>query len=505
MKNKKRTGSFYTPKIVAEFMVDYVFQKLKGNQRQNINILEPSVGNGIFVKSIFEHKYLSTNINKFLAIEKKKIELRKANLHAKTKNYKGINSDFLEFQNNNSELFDLVIGNPPYIKKVYLSDKQKNLCQNIHFSAKLSNSKTRNIWTAFLVRCIYFTNLDGILAFVLPSEFLQVNFAKELRTLILKEFERIEIFTFNELLFSDSKGQDTILLIAERKSANKGVFFCNINKLTDISKREFNLSENINIRESKWTHHHLSSDEVILLEKLKKQLKTINNYCSSKAGIVTAANDFFIVDIKTVQKYSLEKFTKKILQKGVFVNGSVVLTKNDFAELISMSKPTFLITLDKNSEIHLNSKINEYLQLGVDKNLKERYKITIREKWYEVPNIGSPPDGFFFKRCNVYPKLVKNDAKVLVTDSAYKISMNDNNKMEDLIFSFYNSLTLSFAELNGRYYGGGVLELTPNEFKNLPIPYLNINLKLFNTFVEEFKSKKSIKEICLRNDLILLK
>jgi adenine-specific DNA-methyltransferase len=63
------------------------------------------------------------------------------------------------------------------------------------------------------------------------------------------------------------------------------------------------------------------------------------------------------------------------------------------------------------------------------------------------------------------------------------------------IFSFYNSLTLVFAETNGRYYGGGVLELTPSEFKKLPIPYINISASKFEDFTNEFENKENIEEI----------
>jgi adenine-specific DNA-methyltransferase len=294
-------------------------------------------------------------------------------------------------------------------------------------------------------------------------------------------------------------------LIGERKAKNKGVYYCNIDKLSDLEKNKFTLSQNIKIRESKWTHHHLETDEIELLEKLKAKLKTINEYCSSKAGIVTAANDYFIVDVNIVEKYSLQRFVKPIIQKAVFVNGSVVLTDEEFQMLIDKSKPTYLIAIDKNFTIRKNSKLWNYIKIGEDRKIDKRFKTSIREKWYQVPNIGIPPEAFFFKRCNKYPKIIKNSAKVLATDSAYVITMNENYKIENLIYSFYNSLTLSFAELNGRYYGGGVLELTPNEFKQLPVPYLSIDKSKFNKFVNEFKVKNSIKDICKENDRVILK
>jgi adenine-specific DNA-methyltransferase len=83
--------------------------------------------------------------------------------------------------------------------------------------------------------------------------------------------------------------------------------------------------------------------------------------------------------------------------------------------------------------------------------------------------------------------------------------MKENFKIENFIFSFYNSLTLSFAELHGRYYGGGVLELTPNEFKNLPVPYVENSSFNFDSYINDFKNKSSIKDICKLNDKIILK
>ena len=503
MKSRKNSGSFYTPQTLADFLVDYLSDKLKS--KSSVSILEPSAGDGVFVKTVFKHQLLAEKIERFVAVEKNKRELNKIIKVIKGTSFAAINSDFLDFQLNNNQKFSLVLGNPPYIKTSLLNKRQVKKCKAIHHNANLSNNNPKNIWTAFLVRCIEFTNDNGVLAFVLPSELLQVKFAAELRELILKEFERVEIFTFNELLFKDCKGQDTILLIVERKAASKGVYYCNIDKLDDLSIKKFTLAQNVKIRESKWTHHHLETDEIELLEKIKQKIKTVNYYCNSRAGIVTAANDFFIVDTNTVNKYSLNNFVKPIIQRGIFVNGSVVLTVEEFQALVDKSKPAYLITLDKNSVIRKNAKLWSYLQIGKEKMIHTRYKTSLRKNWYEIPNVGTTAEAFFFKRCYEYPKLIKNSANVLSTDSAYTITMKENFKVENFIFSFYNSLTLSFAELNGRYYGGGVLELTPNEFKNLPVPYINVNYEDFNSFVIDFRNKTSIKDVSRKNDIRILK
>lgn len=453
MTNKKLTGSFYTPKIVADFLIDYLSSKISSKK---LSILEPSVGDGVFVSSIYNNVNFSHKVNDITVIERDNAELAKVRAITNDKKLNTIHSDFLDFQSNINTEYDLVIGNPPYIKKGLLTNKQIEACEKIHqLYSSLSNNKIKNIWTAFLIRSINLVKNDGALAMVLPSELLQVKYAAELRELIIREFERVEIFTFNELLFNDSKGQDTLLLIAERKSKNKGVYYCNIDKVSDLNKRNFHLVENINIKESKWTHHHLTTDEIELLEKFKEKLDTINTYCTSKAGVVTGANDYFIVDINTVERYSMKKYVKEIIQKGVFINGSVTIESEDFEKLVEGQYPTYLLVLNSKIKIKSNEKINKYFDQGVLLDIDKRYKTSIRDTWYEVPNVAPPAEAFFFKRCNQYPKFIKNNANVLVTDSAYMISMREEYNIESLIYSFYNSLSLSFAELNGRYYGGG--------------------------------------------------
>lgn len=503
MTNKKDKGAFYTPIVVANFMAARIAEVMHGQNR--ITILEPSAGDGVFVHALLNEDSLKSRIHLIDVIERDKIEIKKiASIKSKIP-ITCTSGDFLEHQRNIKKKYSLIIGNPPYIKKNLLFKKQIAICEEIHRASNLAGNTINNIWTSFLIRSIELLSPDGILAFVLPAELLQVKFASELRTLILSRFDRVEVFTFNELLFEDCKGQDTILLIAQKKADEKGLFVSNVNKVSDLESKEHTVKESTKLGEDKWSDFSLSSDEVELLQKIKSTLKTANHYCNSKAGIVTAANNFFIVDDDTVEQYSLHSYIKPIIQRGLFVNGSVVIGKKDFRELAESGKPTNLLCLNEDSVIKKNQKIHRYLDEGEDLELHLRFKMQQRENWYEVPNIGTPPQAFFFKRCDEYPKLIRNDAKVLATDSAYMISMNKGYNIESLIFSFYNSLTLSLAELDGRYYGGGVLELTPNEFKNLPVPYCQVSKTDFKTYTKTFEAKESINDVCGKFDQQILR
>ena len=497
MTNQKQTGSYYTPEYLAGFISKKVLSYF--GDSMSITLLEPSVGDGAFISEFAKNNSLKI---KLTALDINKDELKKASKKWVKKNAIFKTIDFLDFKSKTK--FSAIIGNPPYIKKTLLTEEQIIVCKEIHSSENLTEKSVKNIWTTFLVKSTTLLKKDGVLAFVLPSELLQVKFTEEIREYLKRQFQRIEIYTFNDLMF-DCKGQDTIVLIAFKEHNEKGEFFTNIKLKEELENNSFTLKENNLLVDSnvKWTHHFLKSDELNFLDNLKQKLKSVDYYTDSKPGIVTAANNFFIINKEIEKKYNLSKYTRPIIQKGFFVNGSVVFDKKNIEELEQSNHPTRLLQLNDNDKI--SEKLSEYLSIGTEQKIQERYKCKIRNNWYVIPNISTIPDALFFKRCHNYPKLLKNTSSALVTDSAYKVNMKAKWDLNSFIFSFYNSLTLVFAETDGRYYGGGVLELTPREFKKLPIPYIQISANDFEKFTHDFENKENIEEILSKNDKIILK
>jgi len=496
MVNKKNTGSYYTPTYLASFISKRVLSHFENRTR--MSILEPSVGDGSFISELEKEGVINV---KLTALDINEVELNTASKKWSKKTASFIETDFLEYSTTNK--FSAIIGNPPYVKKNLLKAKQIELIREIHSKENLTEESVKNIWTTFLVKANTLLVNNGILAYVLPSELLQVKFAEEIRDYLKKEFERIEIFTFNDLMF-ECKGQDTIVLFAYKKAEQKGEFFTNVSSKEELEQNNFVLKNNNLLVESKvkWTHHFLTSDELTFIANLKKKLKTVNDYSESKPGIVTGANKYFIIDRETEIKYSLSKYTKPIIQKGLFVNGSVVFSDEDIQKLEKNNRPTKLLQLNDTDKI--SKKLRKYLDIGVLEELPERHKCGIRKNWYVIPNISEKPDAFFFKRSHLYPKLLKNNSNALVTDSAYKVGMRNGYDLNSFIYSFYNTLTLLLSELDGRYYGGGVLELIPSEFKKLPIPYNEISNSQFDNFTTNFENKSNIEQILIQNDLNIL-
>jgi len=484
MRTQKNKGAYYTPIKLSNFIVKYLDECFT----DNLSILEPSVGDGSFIKAL-NNSFRTRKKVDITIVDLDKLELEKAkkegSIHNKFTKIVDINDDFLTFHKKHSKQYDLVIGNPPYIKSNLLAKKQIELCKEIHKNENLLDKKINNIWTAFIVGANKFLKKDAILAYVLPTDLLQVKYAEEIRVFLEEQFDRLEIFTLDKYMFDDIE-QHTVLLFAYKKSNEKGTFFY---KITDIKENKFEKisSNGLMIYETKWTHYILEPDEIKLLNSINKKLDRVDDYIISKPGIVTGANKYFILDKDKVKEHKLEKYVEPIVQKSLFIKNNIDLNEKDIQHLINSHKPMFLLSLKDDTKVTKN--LESYLSLGRKESIDKRYKCSIRNNWYCIPNISLPTEGFFFKRYHKVPKLIRNSANVHVTDSAYKIVMKDHFNINSFIYSFFNIVTLIFSELIGRKYGGGVMELIPSEFKNLPIYYQTIESKVFNSFEKEFNEE----------------
>ncbi len=505
MSDKKRKGVYYTPQLISDFMIKHALTKLKS---ENISILEPSVGDGVFVQSLnsFLEKKNSSTID-LTIIETENEELLKAKIKINKKYVKNSfskNIDFLEFAIESKKEYDLVIGNPPFIKNNYLTDLQKSHCKIIHQQSNLSKKEIHNIWTAFVVASQSLLFENGILAFILPADLLQVKYAEEIRVLLEELFDRLEIFSINDKDFGGIE-QQVVILFGYKKSKQKGVFFYKF--LSNQYKKYKRISSNgLMVTNSKWTHYCLTEEEIKLLNSLDKKLSKVSDFIDSNPGIVTGANDYFILSKDKIDEYGLDDFHKPIIQKSSFINGSLIFTKSNFQKIVKDNKPAYLLSLENiDLEKKSDNKLKNYLENGIYSRLNKRYKCSERKIWYVVPNIKKQPNAFFFKRSHILPKLIKNSANVYVTDAAYNINTKKNYHINSFIYSFYNIITLIFAELLGRKYGGGVLELTPKEFKGLPIPYIEVLYPVFLDFTKEYEKSLNKIDLIIRKSELSLK
>ena len=143
----------------------------------------------------------------------------------------------------------------------------------------------------------------------------------------------------------------------------------------------------------------------------------------------------------------------------------------------------------------------DYIEYGEKLGLPNRYKCRIRKPWYKVPSVYASRVSML-KRSNGMPRLILNEAGAYTTDTAYRISANEGVQNEAMVYCFINSLTALSAELEGRFYGGGVLELVPSEIEHLLLIYIDKkwDIQKLNSDIKE----KGKDELLEQQDRILL-
>lgn len=502
---QKLMGAYYTPDIIVDFMLRWAIDETVSQK-----ILEPSAGDGQFLRRINKinasSEILAVEINED---ESKKILPIQRQLDC---DIKVINDDFYSYYENNHEFqsFDIVIGNPPYIRYQFLTEMQRDFQSHILKNNGLKANKLINSWVAFSVASLEMLNPGGRFAFVLPTDLLQVSYAKQLRQYFKEVFSELNIVTFKNLIFENIQ-QDILIIMGVKKiSDNEKIKLrtIHIHELSELEKEidSYDIDHYTDFNQEKWSSLSLDKNYRVYYDNtLKLNTLSITDFMKIEIGITTGNNKYFVINDSTKNKFSLNNYTRPLLGRSVETFG-VNYTSSDLSKNIELNKNTWL--LDFNN-LKLDEGAQSYIKFGETSGENLGYKLSIRNKWYEVPSIWEP-DAFILRRIGKFPKFIKNSINAVSTDTFHRAKMLESSKynIETVLFLFYSSVTLLSIELEGRVFGGGALELLPGDFPNVRLPkisYLDKSEKLVKILDEKIRNNEDIFEIVKWVDFELIR
>ena len=490
MNEDKLSGTYYTPPDAIQFMMDY----LKKERQDFSNVLEPSAGDGRFLPLLQECAGHIT------AIELFQDKVDQICQEYDRDSCTIIRDNFLDFSIHASEQYSLVIGNPPYINKKLMGKEDIEKARIICVEATLSETVMQNMWTAFVVGSCRLLKSYGSIFFVLPMEFLQVQYAERLREYLEKIFNKIHIIVFREALFPKIEQEVCLVYLTNQNCTERHIRY----EVYENCKSKVPVQENSirwNKPLKKWSNAILSDDDIFLLKNATNRYPKIKSMGEIAPGIVTGGNRYFILPEKKVEEYQCREFVLPIVQKASYITKNTIeISQEVVEEIVRKNKPAYLLNLFQEKDIErLPIKLQEYLnwagkQKVGDIPLKDCYKCSNRIPWYGVPVVRKG-EVVFFKRYGYLPRIYYNSAKVHTTDAGYHMRLWDEFDGESLVFCFFNSITLAQCEFNGRYYGGGVCELVPTEFKDIIVPYRYIGQEDKERLKSLFNSEEPVETI----------
>ena len=495
--SQKLRGAYYTPPVIARFILQWGI-----NGSSDLNILEPSCGDGVFLECIANDKMLYNSVTAVEYEEEEAMKARAITLH----DSEVVNADFHRFCLDTDKRFNLVVGNPPFIRYQYYNPEQQKLADEIFKRSKLKRTKLTNAWVTFVVGCSQLLTETGKMGFVIPSELLMVKYAQQLRQYLAKNFNKINIISFENLVFEEIQ-QEVVLLLCEKNSTDEHLIehieVKDADGLLSLDPHRLKFpTKKIDFHTDKWTYYFLEKEELDLLEKVKCNMPSIATYANVEVGITTGANDYFTIPKSIVDLYNLEEYARPMVGRSVQVN-SLCFTNKDWQTNVDSEAKAHLLVFPSGVKKNGNDGVRAYIENGEKEGVNKGYKTGIRDEWYIIPSI-KLSDALFLRRNNQYPKFVLNEAKAYTTDTMHRVFIKEGVNKKAFVASYYNSLSFTFAEILGRNFGGGCLELMPSEVGGIYMPYRAENEALFAGIDRMLRQKKTADEILDYTDRIIL-
>lgn len=492
--HRKSFAQFFTPYHIADVMAEWILQKSSIQ-----TILEPAFGLGVFSR-ILKHKKPSLKIHGVEIdrhIYSAALDICDSDIHV-------VNSDYL---NTDFECkFDGIIANPPYLKFHEYNNLQYIGRVNRLYNYNLNGFT--NIYALFLLKSINELSEGGRCAYIIPSEFLNADYGKQVKEALLRSgtLRHIIVFNSKESIFDEALTTSCIILCEKSLVCNK-VNFVSLDTSENIeSIRNIILGSSVcknaktyDISELdpcvKWKNYLEKNDSSILA----KSFVPFTLFARVKRGIATGANSFFEFNMEKALRYNIPiNALRPCICHCTDVKG-IYFDNAQLQQLAHQNKKVYI--LDASS--YQDHSIDEYILLGENKEINKRFLTSKRKPWYSIESRTPPPIWVsVFNRSGL--RFVRNLSQA-VNLTTFHCVYTTGVVSDDLLFAYLlTDIAKSIFNRNSREYGNGLQKFEPNDLNNalmldlrlLPIKTISIILgaysKLVNTnnpeYIEEINS-----------------
>jgi adenine-specific DNA-methyltransferase len=449
-------GVYYTPHIVARRMTEWAVRDSAAH------ILEPSTGDGVFLRALHEINRETRAGISVSGIEYSAESLEMVVREGLLERSRAICSDFLAVE---PFAVDAAVGNPPYVRLRHLPPEEADRAL-FRADAALGEpmDPSGSVWMPFVLHASQFLNAGGRLALVLPYDLTYVRYARPLWRFMADRFGSLRVVRVRERLFPDIL-QETVLLFAERfgQKTNQ-IRFDVFETSDDFLADRLSFSEDLLIKdvvngERVFVEALLAPDlRTMLRESLIPRTVPVRDLATVGIGYVSGDKEFFHPTSETVDRFGLAKASLvPALTSARQLRHQGVLTSACRADNLFLPSP----------ETGLTAGEQRYIEHGQAEGVDARYKCRVRTPWFRVPGVRIPD--LVFPVFAEGPLVLLNDAGLAASNSLLCGYLKDPKSAQNFVANWYTSLTILQLELNVHALGGGVFVLVPREVSNMRV------------------------------------
>lgn len=481
---RNRLGQVATPNPLAVEILYYSKSLLPPNEK--IRFLDPAIGTGSFYSALlqlFSIEQVESAIG--YEVDQDHIEIA-LKLWADTPLKVEI-ADFTESNPPERENLksNLLLCNPPYVRHHHLSIEKKNYLKNLVIKVTgIQLSGLAGFYCYFLLMAHEWMSENGLACWLIPSEFMDVNYGKEIKEYLLNQVTllRVHRFDSNDLQFGDVLVSTSVIWFRNTKpihenfaeftyggSVNRPVFLKTVptKKLKKVSK---------------WNRASIADTQKT---SVKSEIK-LSDLFEIKLGVATGANNFFILTPEQINKLCLpNEFLIPILPSPRYLQNNEIFTDEQGNPILECR--LFLLTCTQQPEELRTSypSVWNYLQQGVDAGIPERYLCKHRSLWYMqetrhptrllCPYMGryESKNGKPFRFILNHSKAIAPNVYLLMYPKQHlETLLSTNSELLKSIWKALNSIPMQSLVHEGRVYGDGLYKLEPRELANTPADVL---------------------------------
>jgi len=247
--------------------------------------------------------------------------------------------------------FDVVIGNPPYVRQEEFSSIKYYLKLNYAVYAS-----TADLLVYFIEKGISLIKQNGQFNYIIANKFMRAGFGKELRQW-LKQYQIEKLLDFGDLRVFDEATTYPLILSVEKISPSKNLIAANIKELaknnfgTYLKAINFEIDQK-DLQVNGW--NLAPQNAYSFIRKLKSKGKPLGEFVSHNVyyGIKTGLNEAFVVDTATKDNLVAEDKNSAKLLKPFLVGKDI--------KRYGFPEPTqWLISIPKGFTIKHNLKTDD--------------------------------------------------------------------------------------------------------------------------------------------------
>ncbi|MFM6243942.1 MAG: Eco57I restriction-modification methylase domain-containing protein [Dolichospermum sp.] len=416
--------------------------------------------------------------------------------------------EFPEVLNNDGDFigFDVVIGNPPYIRQEVIKNQKPYLQTNF-----ITYSGTADLYVFFVEKGFNILKAKGHFCYIMPNKWMQAGYGKALRTYILEnqlqaiiDFGDVQVFeeatTYPCILNASKQNKHNNFISAAVKTLNSS------NKFAAYIKSISNQIKFETLNDETWV---ISSDsDQKLLLRINSNCVSLAEYIDNKSfrGIVTGLTEAFLIDKnKRIDLISQNSRNKEIIKS--------ILQGRNIEKYLTPNIENYILFIPWHFPLHINSNIKGasieaelvfkedypaiYNHLLKYKEKLERRNSTetgIRYEWYAMQRWASnyyqefEKPKIMYQTFQVKPCFIYDEQGLYCNNSMWIISKADkvllailNSKMGWWLISKYCTAIQNGFQLIWKYFG------------QIPVPQANPKQREVITFLVDqiLTAKKS--------------